>query len=99
MNRFEIPCENGITLVAERNPDPLYDREIYLFLMDTNTKEVTQGIAIVRQAFKTKNTNHVLDDYDQTQWTDKFEVLVYSDKDNEDYTHRFLIDRYEYKED
>lgn len=97
-NRFEIPCEGGVTLVAERNPDPNYSREIYIFLMDTKTQAVTQDLAIVRQAFKYPEF-HGLEGHYEANWLDKFEVLVYADSDNEDYTNRFSIDRHDYGEE
>ena len=95
-DRFEIPCEGGVALVAERNPDPNYNREIYLFLLDTKTGDVLQDIAIVRQAFKEPEPRG-LDSYEEAHWLDKFEVLVYADAKDDDYTDKFRIDRYDYK--
>lgn len=97
-NRFEIPCEGGVTLVVERNPNPRYDREVYIFLMDTKTGDVTQELAIVRQAFKNRPV-HCLDDYEDAKWIDKFEVLVYGGEQDDDYTDKFVINRRKYEEE
>lgn len=85
--RIVIPLPNGLNLVAEQNSDPNYSREIFIGIMDRGGVW-HQDLAIVRNAY---TYNHNLD----VEWKDEaFEVLVYSDKDNEDFTHDFSIGMY-----
>ena len=86
-NRLEVPLGNGFRIVAERNTDSSYDREIFIGITDGNGVW-WQDLAIVRTAYE-------IDSNLKTVWNDdKFEVLVYSDQNNEDYTHKFAIGLY-----
>jgi hypothetical protein len=67
-----------VNLVAEKYEG----NEIIVYLQDKQTNSVTQDIVTVRHAV----VNGV-----QTQ--DTVECLVWSDAENEDYTHRFVIKR------
>lgn len=85
-NRIVIPLPNGFKLVAEQNDDPTYSREIFIGIMDRNGVWY-QDLAIVRNAYTY--------DGDKVKWKEEeFEVLVYSDEDNEDFTHEFSIGMY-----
>lgn len=85
-NRIVIPLLNGFNLVAEQNIDPNYSREIFVGITDSNGVG-WQDLAIVRNAYTC--------DGDKVKWKEEeFEVLVYSDKENEDFTHDFLIGMY-----
>lgn len=85
-NRITIPLQNGYNLVAEQNSDPDYSREIFIGIMDKNGVWY-QDLAIVRNAYTYNNLD--------VEWKDdEFEVLVYSDKDNEDFTDDFSIGIY-----
>ena len=84
MDRIKIPLFNGFSLVAERNADPTYNREIFIGLVD-DSGVWYQDLAIVRNAYGYDGGWNVL-------WEENlYEVLVYSDKDNEDFTHDFTI--------
>ena len=82
--RFEIELPNGYKLVAEQNADLNYPNEVYVGVLD-DRGAWHQDLAVVRaghmgEPFASNNKN--------------FEVLVYSDAYDEDYTHRFSIDMY-----
>ena len=87
MKEIRIPLGNGINLVAAQSGPP-YNREIAISLEgDRDSKFGAQNLAIVCQKY----------DYsgDGVKYVpDKFNVLVYSDSMNEDYTHKFEIDKY-----
>lgn len=89
-NRIVIPIGNGMRLVAEQNPDQGYSREIFIGIEDNRSGVHVwhQDIAVVRNAY------HIANDLSVEWEDDKFEVLVYADKDSEDYTDKFSIDLY-----
>lgn len=83
-NRITIPLQNGFSLVAERNSDPNYSREIFIGIID-KSGVWCQDLAIVRNSY-TYDSNW------DVNWKDgEFDVLVYSDENNEDFTHDFTI--------
>lgn len=82
--KFEIELPNGYKLVAEQNADPNYPNEIFIGVCD-NRGAWHQDLAVVRAG--RMGESFIGNDK-------KFEVLVYSDADEEDYTHRFSIDMY-----
>ena len=85
-NRIVIHLPNGFDLVAEQNTDPDYPNEIFIGITD-GTGAWWQDLAIVRNAYTY--------DGDKVKWKEEeFEVLVYSDEDNEDFTHEFSIGIY-----
>lgn len=85
-NRIVIHLPNGYNLVAEQSPNPAYPNEIYVGLVDSNGYWF-QDLAIVRNAY-TYNGGEI-------EWkNDECEVLVYSDKNDEDFTHDFSIGIY-----
>ena len=82
-NRIIIPLPNGYNLIAEQNADPNYRNEIFIGLTDKNNVWY-QDLAIVRNASEFSNN--------KIEWkNDEMEVLVYSDENNEDFTHDFSI--------
>lgn len=86
-DRIVIPLTNGFSLVACRNDDPNYDRELYVGIVDGDGVWY-QDLAVVRQAYQIGD--------EDIEWKDKeFNVLVYGDKMSEDYTHSFDISLYE----
>lgn len=86
-DRIVIPLANGFWLVAEQNPDPTYSHEIFVGVIDKNGVW-HQDLAVIRNSY-------VIDDWCHVVWQkDKFEVLVYGDEYNEDYTHEFKIGLY-----
>ena len=85
-NKIAIPLPNGYQLVAERNTDPNYNREIFIGITDGNG--VWQDLAVVRNAYEITN------DF-KTKWKDEeFEVLVYGKEYDDDYTESFNIGLY-----
>lgn len=82
-NKITIPLSNGCKLVAEQNCNPEFDKEIMLYLVDKDGY-IFQDLAIVRGHY---DNGIVVDD-------SKFDVLVYGDPNNEDYTNSFVIDMY-----
>ena len=70
-----IELQNGLKLAVEQNQDPNFSKEIYVGVIKDNVWY--QDLAIVRPA--------------ADQNDDAFEVLVYADKDSEDYTDQFRI--------
>lgn len=85
-NKIDIPLPNGFHLVAEKNTDPMYANEIFIGITDGNGAW-WQDLAIVRNAYQYVG--------DEVVWKDEeFDVLVYSDKSNEDFTHDFTVGLY-----
>lgn len=74
------------TLVAEKGVDNNY-REIYLGLEDKNGVWL-QDLAIIRQKYHYDEDSNVINEKG-------INVMVYSDANDEDYTHKFDIDIYE----
>ena len=89
--KIVIPVENGASIVAEQGYDDNY-RELFVYLQ-ANDGSVIQDLAIVRNAYEYD------DDLNTIQKPDEFEVLVYADEDDEDYTDRFEIKRYQEPEE
>lgn len=86
-NRIAIPLSGGYSLVAEQNSDPNYRKEIFIGITDSNGVW-HQDLAIVRNSYR------ITDDM-SVEWKDgEFDVLVYSDKDDEDFTHDFTVGLY-----
>ena len=84
-NSVSLPLENGFNLCAEINPDQNY-KEIFVGVTN-ELGDWKQDLAIVRQKY---HYDHDL----KTVQEDKYEVLVFADKENEDYTHAFTVERY-----
>lgn len=84
--RIVIDLDGGYKLVAEQNEDPYYNKEIFVGILDPDGVW-HQDLAVIRSAYQTKNN--------ETVWkNDLFDVLVYADKDCEDYTDNFAIGLY-----
>lgn len=90
VNRIEIELPNGYKLVAEQNTDPQYSREMFIGIVD-HAGVWHQDLAVVRSDYSIDDGEIVWDDK-------KFEVLVYGDKGNEDFTDAFTIGLYEEEE-
>lgn len=89
-NSIVIELSNGYKLVAEQNSDPSYNKEIFVGIFDANGVW-HQDLAIIRSSY--------IIDEDKVCWKDnQFDVLVYSDKDNEDFTDDFSIGLHEPEE-
>ncbi len=83
---IDIPLENGYHLVAEQNTDPSFSKEIFIGIKDKDGVW-HQDLAVVRNSY-------IINDSDIKYKDGEFDVLVYSDKDNEDFTHDFTIGLY-----
>lgn len=86
MNKIRIPLPNGKFLMAECDPNSMFDKEIYIGIEDADGSWI-QDLAVVRNAYSLENG--------LTYEPNKYEVMVYADKDVEDYTDKFVIDQYE----
>lgn len=92
----EVAIENKIkidlgfaSLIAEKGADPNY-KEIFIGLEDSNGIW-SQDIAVIGEKYHYEGDNVILDK--------GVSVKLYSDKDQEDYTHDFEIGIYEADED
>ena len=86
LESIKIPLDNGMYLIVERNTDPNFSKELFIGIGDGQLWY--QDLAIVRPAYE------IQEDL-STKWNgEKFDVLVYADKDQEDYTHEFHVDLY-----
>lgn len=86
-NRIAIQLPNGFQLVVEKNPDNNFSREFFIGITDEDGVW-WQDLAVVRSAYEIGN------DLKPNWKDDKFDVLVYSDEHNEDYTHEFTVGLY-----
>lgn len=85
-NRIEIELGDGNKLVAETCPEFTDYKEIYIGIENTNGLWI-QDLAIVRQDY-CYSPNIV-------QKHGSYEILVYGDENQEDYTNRFFVKLYE----
>ena len=89
MKKIEIQLSNKHTLVAELCE---YGREIppeFAVYIQDEMGVILQNIALIRE--KVREDINV----DETGT----EVLVWSDESNEDYTHKFVINEHDFKEE
>ena len=85
-----IPLPSGNNLVVSQNRDQEYEKEIFVGLVD-NRGCWFQDLAVVRNAYD-------IDENFRVVWKKgQMEVLVYADKFDEDYTHKFFINEREDK--
>lgn len=94
MQNNEVRLNLGFaTLVAAKNlcyEDKIKELMIYL-VDDSDGKDVVlQDIAIVRQKYHLSEDTNV-DENDEFVNEDKIEVLVFGDRNSEDYTKQFVI--------
>lgn len=84
-NRIAIELPKGLKLVAEQNVNPEYQNEIYIGI-ETSDGIWHQDLAVIRNAY-------FIDDNLVVNWNPyKFEILVYANKDGEDYTNKFSVE-------
>lgn len=85
--KIVIDLPNGLKLVAEQNNDPAFKNEIFIGVMKDDNVWY-QDLAIVRNGYSYNNEGEVV-------WKDEeFDVLVYADRDSEDFTDDFAIGLY-----
>ena len=88
MNKMSIDIGfANLTVEKYSNDSPFCEFSIYL--ADKELGAIHQDIALVRQAINDKG--HKI--------SDTVECVVWSDCDNEDYTHKFVIDLYKHTEE
>ena len=80
-NKMKIDLGFAV-LVVEKNPDPSF-KEFFVSLEDKNGKYL-QDIALIGQNYSISSSLDIVP-------KDQIRVLVYGDKDNEDYTDKFVI--------
>ena len=82
--RIVINLSNGFRLVAEQSQDPEFRNEIYVGI-ETNDGVYYQDLAVIRNAYSINENLRVV-------WNpDILEVLVYADKNDEDYTNKYSV--------
>lgn len=84
---IDIKLPNGFHIIAEQNTDPVFSDEIFIGITDGNGCWY-QDLAIIGRAYE------IGDDLTPKFEDEKFNVFVFSDKDNEDYTHKFSVGLY-----
>ena len=90
-NRIEINLGGGLKLVAERNSNSNYDREIMIGLESKGGW--MQDLALVRPGYTYETDDQY--EYGKIKWkNDAFDVLVWADSKNDDITNYFEIARY-----
>ena len=83
MDKIVIPLDNGYSLVAKRNTDSDYNKEIFIGICSDKGIYI-QDLAIIRPTYKNTNDSVVFS-------SDKFELLIFGDKENDDITNMFTV--------
>ena len=83
MNKIVIPLDNGYKLIAEQNIGSEYDKELFVGI-ESDRGAYVQDLAVIRPSYKLQNESIKFD-------SDKFEILVYGDEKQEDYTNKFTV--------
>ena len=91
MNKVVIPLANGYRLVAEQNEDSEFNQEMFIGI-ETDKGSYFQDLAVIRPTYKFKDESVVFS-------SDKFEVLVFADSQQDDYTNKFTISLYKDESD
>lgn len=91
MDKIEIPLNNGYKLVAERNIDSEFDKEMFIGI-ETDTGSYLQDLAIIRPTYKYKDNKVNFS-------SDLFEMLIFADSTREDFTDKFVVPLYKDDED
>ena len=78
----KIKLNENTYLCAAESPDPYKELSVYI----EKDGMVWQDLAVVREKYHYDNDNVVGEG--------KYEVFVYADESNEDFTHKFVIEEY-----
>ena len=90
-NRIEINLGGGLKLIADRNMDSNYDREIFIGIEKDGVW--VQDLALVRPEYTYESSEH--NEYGDVKWrNDLFEVLVWGNPYLEDWTNSYQIGLY-----
>ena len=82
MDKIVIPLSNGHKLIAERNTGE-FDKEVYVGIESPDGKYI-QDLVIVRPTYHFEEDNVIFG-------ADKFEILLFGDAENEDFTDKFVV--------
>jgi len=82
MDKFVIPLSNGYKLISEKNTGE-FDKELYVGIESPDGAYI-QDLAVIRPTYKFKENDVIFD-------ADKFEILVFGDAEQEDYTNKFVV--------
>lgn len=85
-NYIEIELPNGYKLVAVQNENEQYPYEMFIDIFD-RAGMWHQELAVVRPSYRLEGGEVIWSD-------DSFDILVYSDANNEDFTHDFTVGLY-----
>lgn len=83
MNRIVIPLDNGCKLIAEQNSDSEYNKELFIGI-ESDTGIYLQDLAIVRPTY-------TFEDNTVKFSSDEFNILVFGNENQEDYTEEFTV--------
>ena len=83
MSRIAIPLDNGYKLIAEQNTDSEFNKEMFVGIED-ETGRYIQDLAVIRPTYHFENENVKFD-------SDKFELLIFGDENEEDYTQKVTV--------
>ena len=83
MQRIAIQLANGYKLVAEQNVDESYSKEIFVGITNGEGSWL-QDLAIIRPSYEIEDL--------KVQWKeDQFDVLVFGNEYEEDFTEEYHI--------
>ena len=83
MSKIAIPLGNGYVLTAEQNADSKWSKELFVGI-ENETGKYIQDLAVIRPSYHYEEDEVVFND-------DKFEVMVFGNEDEDDYTEIFEI--------
>lgn len=92
-NAIRIEIGNGNKLVVMQNPDPDFSKEVFAMIEDKDGRWI-QDLAIIRPSY------HYADN-EKGEPVPKFskntfDIIVYADCGNDDYTNKFEVRLYEH---
>jgi len=87
VSKIVIPLDNGYRLIAEQNTDSEFNKEIFVGI-ETDTGAYHQDLAIIRPTYSFENDNVKFN-------SDAFEILVFGDEKQDDYTDKFTVPLYQ----
>ena len=82
MDKIKIPLSNGFNLIAERNTGE-FDHELFVGLEDP-TGRYYQDLVIVRPTYRLAGDKVLFD-------ADKFEMLIFGDAQQDDFTDKVTV--------
>ena len=83
MNKISIQLDNGYALIAEQNSDSQFNKELFIGIEDDHGRYI-QDLAIIRPTYQFEEEDVKFD-------SDKFELLIFGNEKEEDYTESFVV--------